>query len=81
MDTTWKKIETATRREIKPQMNSAQSESVRDQLRRKYSELVKKMTKLDKRKFEERLADETDVAAGTQDLNTLYRITKALNNG
>ena len=45
-------------------MNSIQSERVRDQLRRKYSELdheVKKMTKQDKRKFVERLADEDKI--------------------
>ena len=51
---TWEKIE--TRRGVKQRMNSTQSERVRDQLRRKYLELdhqVKKMTKLDKRKFVE----------------------------
>ena len=39
------------------------------------------MTKLDKRKFVERLAEEAEAAAGRQDLKTLYRITKMLNNG
>ena len=39
------------------------------------------MTKLDKRKFGEKLADEVEEAAGRQDLKTLYRIDKALNNG
>lgn len=71
---TWKKVE--TRKQIKQRMNSTQSERVRDQLRRKYSELdreVKRMTKLDKRKFVERLADEAEEAAGKQDLKTLYR--------
>ena len=84
MDTkkTWEKIE--TRREVKQRMNSIQSERVRDQLRRKYSELdheVEKMTKQDKRKFVARLADEAEEAAGRQDLKTLYRINKMLNNG
>ena len=79
---TWEKIE--TRRGIKQQISSTRSERLRDQLRRKYSELdreVKKMTKLDKRKFVERLAEEAEEAAGRQDLKTLYRINKMLNNG
>ena len=75
---TWEKIE--TRRGVKQRINSTQSERI-CQLRRKYAELdheVKKMTKLDKRKFVERLADE---AVGRQDLNTLCRVNKMLNNG
>ena len=62
---TWEKIE--TRRRVKQQISSTQSERVRDQLSRKYSELdreVKKMTKLDKRKFVERLAEEAEEATG-----------------
>ena len=39
------------------------------------------MTKLDKRKLVERLAEEAEAAAGTQDLKTPYRINKMLNNG
>ena len=39
------------------------------------------MTKLDKRIFVERLAVEAEEAAGRQDLKTLYRINKMLNNG
>ena len=39
------------------------------------------MTKLDKRKFLERLADEAEEAADRQDLKTVYRINKLLNNG
>ena len=79
MDTkkTWEKIE--TRREVKQRMNSIQSERVRDQLRRKYSELdheVEKMTKQDKRKFVARLADETEEAAGRQDLKTFQQNVK-----
>ena len=38
------------------------------------------MTKLDKRKLVERLAEEAEEAAGRQDLKTLYRINKMLNN-
>ena len=79
---TWEKIE--TRRGAKQQISLTQSERVRDQMRRKYSELdreVKKMTKLDKRKFVERLAEEAEEAAGRQDLKTLYGINKMLNNG
>ena len=41
------------------------------------------MTKLDKRKLVERLAEKTEEAADRQDLKTLkaYRINKMLNNG
>ena len=39
------------------------------------------MTKLDKRKFVDRLADEAEEAASRQELKTLYRINKMLNNG
>ena len=79
---TWEKIE--TRRGAKQQISLTQSEHVRDQLRGEYSELdreVKKMTKLDKRKFVERQAEEAKEAAGRQDLKTLYRINQVLNNG
>ena len=58
---TWEKIE--TRRGVKQRMNSTRSHCVRDQLRTKYSKLdheVKKMTKLDKRIFVERLAVEAE---------------------
>ena len=76
---TFEKIE--TKRKFKQQISSTQSERVRDQLRRKYSELdheVKEMTKRNKRKFVERLAEEAEEAAGRQDLKTLYRINKNL---
>ena len=39
------------------------------------------MTKLDKRKFVGRLAEEAEEAVGRQDLKTLYRINKMQNNG
>ena len=74
---TWEKIE--TRRGVKQQISSTQSESVGDQLRRKYSELdheVKKMTTLHKRKFVDRLVEEAEEAPGRHDLKTLYRINK-----
>ena len=74
---TLKKIE--TRRGVKQQISSTQSERIRDQLRRKYSELdreVKKMTKLDKIKFVERLAEEAEEATGRQDLKTLLELRK-----
>ena len=38
------------------------------------------MTKLDKRKFVGRLADEAEEAVGRQDMKTLYRVNKMLNN-
>ena len=76
-----KKIE--TRRGVKQRINSTQSHRVREQLRRKYSKLdheVKKMTKLGKRIFVERLVVEAEEAACKQDFKTLYRINKMLNN-
>ena len=79
---TWEKIK--TRRVVKQRMNSTQSERVRDQLRRKHSELdheEKKMTNLDKKKFVERLAEEAEKGSGRQDLKTLYRINIMLNKG
>jgi len=42
---------------------------------------VKIITKLGKRSFVERLAVEAEEAAGRQDLKTVYRINKMLNNG
>ena len=39
------------------------------------------MTKIEKRKFVERLTEEAQEAAGRQDLKTLKRINKMLNNG
>ena len=53
----------------------------RSEMRRKYSKLdheVKKITKLDKRKFVERLAVVAEEAAGREDLKTIYRINKVL---
>ena len=64
---TWRKIETRRGVILKQRIHSTQSERVRDQLRRKYSELyheVKNITKLDKRKFVERLAEEAEEFAG-----------------
>ena len=39
------------------------------------------MTKIEKRKFVERLTEEAQEAAGRQDLKALYRINKMSNNG
>ena len=53
----------------------------RSEMRRKYSKLdheVKKITKLDKRKFVEILAVVAEEAAGREDLKTIYRINKVL---
>ena len=63
---TWRKIETRRGVILKQRIHSTQSERVRDQLRRKYSELyeVKNITNLDKRKFVERLAEEAEEFAG-----------------
>ena len=39
------------------------------------------MTKSDRKEFVKRLAEEAEKAAGRQDLKSLYRINKMLNNG
>ena len=39
------------------------------------------MTRADKKDYVEKLADEAEEAAGRNDLKTLYKINKQLNNG
>ena len=39
------------------------------------------MTRADKKDYIEKLADEAEEAAGRNDLKTLYKINKQLNNG
>ena len=76
---TWKKIE--ERKVMKQRINSTKSVRVKDQLRGKYSLLdreVKSLARADKRAFVDGLADEAEAAAGSQDVRTLYRITKVL---
>ena len=78
---TWKKID--ERKVMKQRVNSAKSERIRNQLRQKYSVLdkeVKRMAKMDKKDYVEKLADEAEEATRRQDLKTLYRINKSLNN-
>ena len=76
---TWQKI--AERKVIKQKINSTRSERVKDQLKRNYTKTdreVKRLAKVDKKAYVERLADEAEEAARRQDLKTLYRITKTL---
>ena len=76
---TWQKI--AERKVIKQSINSTRSERVKDQLKRSYTKTdreVKRLAKVDKKAYVERLADEAEEAARIQDLKTLYRITKTL---
>ena len=79
---TWKKID--ERRQTKEKINNTRSERLKEKHRSFYSELnkqVKRMTRADKKDYIEKLADETEEAAGRNDLKTLYKINKQLNNG
>ena len=79
---TWKKID--ERRQTKEKINNTRSERLKEQHRSFYSELnkqVKRMTRTDKKDYIEKLADEAEEAAGRNDLKTLYKINKQLNNG
>ena len=71
------------RKVIKQKINSMKPERVKDQLKRSYTQTdreVKRLANVDKKAYVERLADEAEEAARRQDLKTLYRITKTLNN-
>ena len=80
---TWKKID--ERRQTKEKINNTRSERLKEQHRSFYSELnkqVNRMTRADKKDYIEKLAeDEAEEAAGRNDLKTLYKINKQLNNG
>ena len=79
---TWKKID--ERRQTKEKINNTRSERLKEKHRSFYSELnkqVKRMTRADKKDYIEKLADEAEEAAGKNDLKTLYKINKQLNNG
>ena len=79
---TWKKID--ERRQTKEKINNTRSERLKEKNRSFYSELnkqVKRMTRADKKDYVEKLADEAEEAAGRNDLKTLYKINKQLNNG
>ena len=70
---TWQKI--AERKVIKQKINSTRSEMVKDQLKRSYTKTdreVKRLAKVDKKAYVERLADEAEEAARRHDLKTLY---------
>ena len=78
---TWKKID--ERRQTKEKINNTRSERLKEKHRSFYSELnkqVKRMTRADKKDYIEKLADEAEEAAGRNDLKTLYKINKQLNN-
>ena len=79
---TWKKID--ERKQTKEKINNTRSERLKEKHRSFYSELnkqVKRMTRADKKDYIEKLADEAEEAAGRNDLKTLYKIDKQLNNG
>jgi heme oxygenase len=75
----WKNIEERT--STKQKNNNTRSERLKEQLRKIYTELnkgVKKMARTDKKDYIEKLAEE---AACRNDLKTLYKINKQLNDG
>ena len=79
---TWKKID--ERKQTKEKINNTRSERLKEKHRSFYSELnkqVKRMTRADKKDYIEKLADEAEEAADRNDLKTLYKIDKQLNNG
>jgi len=76
---TWKAID--ERRKVKGEINCAHSDRIRDLKQQKYSEKdrnVKKRVRADKRVMINQLADEAEHAAKTNDMGTLYKITKEL---
>ncbi|XP_056005295.1 uncharacterized protein LOC130050170 [Ostrea edulis] len=76
---TWKVID--ERKDVKKRLIQTKSERIKDQLENRYRSLdkeVKKSTKRDKQAYIENLADEAEMAAASQDLGKLYRITKML---
>ena len=80
-DETWEKIN--ERKSTKQKIDATRSERLKEQHRRKYTELnkeVRKMTKADKRDYIEKLADKAEEAARRNDLKTLYKINKQLSN-
>ena len=79
---TWTTID--ERKATKKKLNDAKSQRLKEQLQSRYSELdkeVKRKTRADKRAFIENLADEAEAAAQTQNMATLYKITKTLTGG
>ena len=72
------------RRKTKEKINNTRSERMKEKHRSFYSELdkqVKRMRRADKKDYIEKLADEAEEAAGRNDIKTLYKINKQLNNG
>ena len=71
------------RRQTKEKINNTRSECLKEKHTSFCSELnkqVKRMTRADK-DYIEKLADEAEEAAGRNDLKTMYKINKQLNNG
>ena len=69
---TWKEI--GKGREIKQKTNSTPSEQIRERLSREYTELdreMRKMTKLDRKEFVERLGDQAEEADGRHNASGL----------
>ena len=68
----------------KKKLNDAKSQRLKEQLQSRYSEPdkeVQRKTRADERAFIKNLADEAESAAQTQNMATLYKITKTLTGG
>ncbi|XP_062570395.1 uncharacterized protein LOC134232444 [Saccostrea cucullata] len=78
-ENTWKIVE--QRKEKKKKILSTKSKRQKDQLQAEYRTIdkeVKKNARADRKAYTEKLANEAEQAASKQDIQTLYRITKAL---
>ncbi|XP_062611962.1 uncharacterized protein LOC134273760 [Saccostrea cucullata] len=78
-ENTWKIVE--QRKEKKKKILSTKSKRQKDQLQAEYRTIdkeVKKNARADRKAYTEKLANEAEQAASKQDMQTLYRITKAL---
>ena len=82
MDETWKMIE--ERYDFHQKINATKSERVKDNLRRSYSELnkrIKQMVKKDKKTYYEEKAQAAQNAADLGNMKTVYDITRELSAG
>lgn len=78
-DDTWAKID--ERKQVKQKLNSTKSERVRNQYKEKFCDLdreIKRMAKMDKIEYVEKLATEAEEASSRGDMRRLYAITRTL---
>ena len=75
----WKMI--GRRKTIKKRIINANAQTSKEQIQKEYSALdkeVKKSTKLDKKRYYEKLADKAEKTSQMQDMKTLYETSKQL---